>query len=132
MSRGVLMIEVLTGLPPRVAGVVAHGELSAEDYRDGIRPALEAAFAAGSPVRMLFVLDSDFEGFSGGAIWQDAKTGLSHPTGWERVAVVGDVSWVSHSVQMFGFLMPGEVRAFSLADRDAATDWVTEGTSSED
>jgi hypothetical protein len=123
------MIEVLTSLPPRVAGLVAHGELSAEDYRDGIRPAIEAAFGAGPPVRMLFVLDSDFEGFSGGAIWQDAKTGMSHPTGWERVAVVGDVSWVSHSVHVFGFLMPGEVRSFALAERDEAQAWITEGLS---
>ena len=123
------MIETLTDLPPNVAGVVAHGELTAEDYRDGIRPAIEAAFAAGPPVRMVLVLDSDFTGFSAGAMWQDVKTGVSHPTGWERVAVVGDVSWISHSVHMFGFLMPGEVKAFPLAERDAALAWVTQGDS---
>ncbi|HEY7042923.1 MAG TPA: STAS/SEC14 domain-containing protein [Nocardioidaceae bacterium] len=125
------MIEVVTGLPPRVAGVVVHGDLSAEDYRDGIRPAIEAAFAAGAPVRMMFVLDSDFDGFSGGAVWEDAKLGLSHLTGWERVAVVGDVSWVNQSVRLFGFLMPGEVRTYPLAERAAAEAWVTEGLSTQ-
>ena len=38
------------------------------------------------------------------------------------MALVDD--WVRHGASAFGWLAPGELRLFSLAERDAARAWV--------
>ena len=70
------MISQLEGLPTGVIGFEAGGKIAAEDYRDVILPALEQAAAAGD-IRFLLVM-RDFDGMSGGAIWQDLKVGIEH------------------------------------------------------
>lgn len=47
-----------------------------------------------------------------------------HLTGWDRIAIVTDVDWIAHTMQFFGFLMPGDVRVFPVAAREAARDWI--------
>ena len=54
-------------------------------------------------VRLLYHLSEDFESFSAGAAWDDAKLGLQHWTSFERMAVVTDVGWVKNSFAMLGF-----------------------------
>jgi hypothetical protein len=65
----------------------------------------------------------DFAGYSTGAAWQDLKMGVEHLTKWKRIALVTDVDWMTHLVQVFGWMSPGEVKHFPLADRDAAIAW---------
>jgi hypothetical protein len=67
---------------------------------------------------------SDFAGVTGGAMWQDMKLGAEHLTGWKRIAVVSDESWVTHLANLFGWMAPGEMETFPLAERDAAIAWV--------
>ena len=88
------VIEELQDLPSGVIGFQASGKLDATDYRDVVLPALDRAFAAGE-VRFLIVM-TDFEGMSGGALWQDLKVGVEHLRGWKRIAVVTDIVWVTH------------------------------------
>jgi SpoIIAA-like len=71
------------------------------------------------------VLGADFTGFSGGAMWEDGKLGLGHITRWERIAVVAREAWVRHAVNAFGYLIPGEVMVFDLADEAGASAWIT-------
>ena len=80
------MIKELSGLPAGVIGFETTGKLRAEDYRDVVLPALERA-AAGGEVRFVVVI-SEFQGISGGALWQDLKVGVEHLRAWKRVAVV--------------------------------------------
>jgi len=88
------VIEELQDLPSGVIGFQTSGKLEATDYRDVVLPALDRAFAAGE-VRFLIVM-TDFEGLSGGALWQDLKVGVEHLRGWKRIAVVTDIVWVTH------------------------------------
>lgn len=43
---------------------------------------------------------------------------------WERIAVVSDADWIRHMVGAVGWMILGEVRAYPVAERDAARGWV--------
>ena len=105
------MIEPLEDLPEGVIGFETRGKLHADDYRDVLLPAVEKAEAAGS-VRLVLVI-ADFDGLSGGALWQDLKMGVRHLSAWKRIAVVTDIEWMT----------PGEAKHFAIADRAAAFAW---------
>jgi hypothetical protein len=115
------MLNQIPGLPSGVIGFEASGKLTAEDYRDVLLPALQAGAEAGE-VRVVIVIP-EFEGFSGGALWQDLKMGVEHWRAWKRIALVTDVEWMIHGTQWFGWMTPGEVKHFPLAQRDDAIAW---------
>ena len=85
-------------------------------------PALERAAVRGE-VRFLIVIP-DFQGISGGALWQDLKVGVEHLHAWKRIAMVTDISWMEHVTALYSWMTPGEVRHFPLAQRDEAIAWV--------
>jgi hypothetical protein len=116
------VIEELSGLPSGVIGFEVTGTLNAEDYRDVILPALERA-AAGGEVRFVIVIP-EFRGMSGGALWQDLKVGIEHLRAWKRIALVTDIEWMNVMTSLFGWMTPGDVRHFPLAQRDEAVAWV--------
>jgi SpoIIAA-like len=115
------MIKELDGLPTGVIGFETAGQLSAEDYRDVVLPALERAAASGE-VRFVVVIP-EFHGMSGGALWQDLKVGVEHLRAWKRIALVTDIGWMSDMTALFGWMTPGQVKVFPLAQRDEAIRW---------
>lgn len=116
------MIKVLSDLPAGVTGFEIAGKINAEDYRDVVLPAVQQAAAKGE-VRYLIVIP-DFDGMSGGALWQDLKMGFEHLRAFKRIAVVTDISWVHHLTGLFGWMTPGETKVFTMAERDEAVAWV--------
>ena len=116
------MIKALSGMPPGVIGFEATGKLRAEDFRDAVLPALEQA-AAGGDVRFLIVM-REFDGMSGGALWQDLKIGIEHLRAWKRIALVTDIGWMHQLTDLFGWMTPGETKAFPVAELTTAVDWV--------
>ena len=115
------MIKELDGMPAGVTGFETSGTVRAEDYRDVVLPALERA-AAGGDVRFVVVIP-EFHGMSGGAAWQDLKVGVEHWRAWTRIALVTDIEWMGYMTTMFGWMTPGEVKVFPLAQRDEAIAW---------
>jgi stage II sporulation SpoAA-like protein len=115
------MMQELSDLPAGVIGFEASGKIQAEDYRDVVLPALEAAAAAGE-VRFVIVM-RDFDGMSGGAVWQDLKVGFEHLRKWKRIALVTDIAWMRDLTSLFGWMTPGEVKTFLLAQQDEAIAW---------
>jgi stage II sporulation SpoAA-like protein len=115
------VIIELTGLPAGVTGFETSGRLAAVDYRDVVVPAVERAAQAGD-IRFVIVV-RDFEGVSGGAVWQDLKMGIEHLRAWKRIALVTDIEWMSHVTDLFGWMTPGETRTFPLERRDEAIEW---------
>jgi hypothetical protein len=116
------MISELSGLPPGVTGFEIEGKVKAEDFRDVVLPAVERA-AANGDVRFVIVIP-DFDGMSGGALWQDLKLGIEHIRAFKRIALVTDIGWVHHLTGLFGWMTPGETKIFSTTERDAAIAWV--------
>jgi len=115
------MMQELSNLPAGVIGFEASGKIRAEDYRDVVLPALERAAAAGE-VRFVIVM-RDFDGMSGGAVWEDLKVGFEHLRKWKRIALVTDIAWMRDLTSLFGWMTPGEVKTFTLAQRDEAIAW---------
>lgn len=116
------MIKELSDLPRGVMGFEVTGKLQAEDYRDVVIPALKRAAASGE-VRFLIVIP-EFQGMSGGALWQDLKVGIEQLHAWKRIAMVTDIAWMENLTALYSWMTPGEVRHFPLAQRDEAIAWV--------
>ena len=119
------MIEVIEGLPDGVVGLEAVGEVTADDYERVATPAIEHARAGRDKVRLLYVVGDRFERYTAGAMWDDAKLGMSHPFSWERIAVVTDEGAMRASVKGLGWLIPGHVRVFEISELVDAKAWVS-------
>ena len=120
------MIDVVTDLPDSVLGLKASGEVTAEDYQRVLVPALETKLRDHRRVRLLYIIEDSFSGYTGGAAWEDAKVGMFHLTAFERVAIVTNVEWITKAASAFGFAMPGEVRVFTPADLSSAREWISQ------
>jgi hypothetical protein len=118
------LISKLDALPGGVVGFEASGKIAAEDYRDVVLPALEQAAKAGE-IRFVIVM-RDFDGMSGGAIWQDLKMGIEHLRSWKRIALVTDIDWMTHATDLFGWMTPGETKTFPVDQKAQALKWVAE------
>ena len=118
------MLNEIPDLPSGVIGFEATGKLQAEDYRDTLAPALSKAAADGN-IRLVIVLPK-FEGIDPGAMWEDTKLGVKNWSAWKRVAFVSDIEWMSHATRWFGWMSPGEMKHFPMAERAAAIAWAAE------
>ena len=118
------MLEPLDDLPHQVVGVKAIGEVTAEDYQSVLVPTVEERIARHKRIRLLYILGTEFEGFTGAAAWEDAKIGMRHFASFERIAVISDVEWIQHMVKALGFVIPGEVRVYSQSELDQARAWI--------
>ncbi|MGI9642103.1 MAG: STAS/SEC14 domain-containing protein [Acidimicrobiia bacterium] len=119
------MIKVIEGLPADVVAIEAVGEVRAGDYDDTLDPAVDAALATHDKISLLYVLGADFDGYSGGAMWEDTKLGVTHWTSWKKIALVTDHGGYADGVKAFAWLIPAEIKVYALADRDEATAWVS-------
>src|SRR4051794_11417736 len=120
------MLDAITDLPAGVIGFKANGKLHSDDYKDVLIPAIEAGIASGEKLRVLLVFPA-FEGLSSGAMWQDLKMGVEHLSKWKKIALVTDVEWMVHATKLFGWMTPGEMKDFPLAEQDKAIEWLATG-----
>jgi len=118
------MIETLPGFPDNVVALGCRGRITRRDYDAVVLPAVAAAFARQPEVRVYYEIGADFTGVDAGAAWEDFLVGMQHLRGWERIAVVSDVAWIRRAILLFGFLLPGRVRVFALAEAAAARAWI--------
>jgi SpoIIAA-like len=119
------MIEILPGFPGDVVAFSASGELTEDDYRKVLVPAVDEKLKGYRTVRLFFHLGPQFKGFTAGAMWQDAKLGISRWSHWGRIAIVTDVSWMTQAVRLFRPLFH-DLRIFHNAEYDAARVWICE------
>jgi hypothetical protein len=105
--------------------VEAVGKVTDDDYEKVLTPAVKEKLAAHGKIRYIYVLGHEFEGWTLGGMWEDAKLGGSDLRAWEKVAVVTDKDWVRHAVNAFGWMIPGDVRVFEVAALEEAKDWAS-------
>ena len=120
------MIELLKGFPDSVVAISAHGEVTRKDYDTVLIPAIEKALKSHDKVRVLYEIGPDFTGYDAGSAWEDFKAGMEHLSRWERVAVITDIDWIKHTMQLFSIIMPGMVRVYPTADAAKARLWITQ------
>lgn len=119
------MIVRITDLPANVLGLTATGTVTAHDYESVVMPAVESLFATHKKVSFLYHIGAGFTGFEAAAMWDDAKVGMKHLAGWDKIAVVSDVEWIRAALKVFGLAMHGRVRAFHDRELAEAKRWVS-------
>lgn len=115
------MIKTLTDLPDGVIGFEGAGKIEASDYTDVLLPAVTAAAEAGG-VRVV-LLFPEWDGISGGGMWEDLKMGVEHLRVWKRIALVTDLEWMHHLTALFGWMTPGAMKVFGVAELEDAKAW---------
>lgn len=119
------MIELLKDMPAGVAGIRVSGRMSGDDLRD-FAPVMQELLGTGE-IRIVEVIDSDYEGFGPGGLAEDLKLGfatvLRHHSDFKRIAVVSDKEWVRHVLHALAWMVPGELAIFGLDELDRATAW---------
>lgn len=119
------MIEMLEGFPANVIAVAAKGRVTGQDYDTVLTPEVKQILATHHMLRCYYEIGPAFAGMTPRAFLEDMRLGLKYRSRWERVAVVTDIGWVRTTVNAFRFLIPGEIRTFSLAEAGLARNWVT-------
>ena len=120
------MIERIEDLPTATLGFSLHGEIHADDVSTVLEPAIAAALDQHDRIRTLIVCEDDFKGASLEALWDDAALGLRHWDGFERMAVVTDLSWLRQMLRAIGLFMPCPIKLFSAEQREDARRWLAE------
>ena len=118
------MIDKLDGFEGNVLGYACKGQVTRQDYETVLVPAVEQALKQHDKLRLYYQIGPGFSGIDPGAMWEDFKVGMGHLTHWERIAVVTDVDWIRNAILAFGFLMPGSVKVFPLAEATQAKSWI--------
>ena len=120
------MIQLIDNLPAGTLGFSCGGQISGDDMQRLVIPKVEAALLEHERIKALVVLQPDFEGLSLEAAWDDTNLGLRHWDGFERLAVVTDLSWVRQAIRILALLLPYPVQQFNLGNLDGARRWLSE------
>ena len=118
--------SILDGYPDNVVAFRAEGVITREDYEETLMPLVEERISARGKVKLLYWCGEEFKGFSAGAMWDDARFGLTHLGDFSKIAVVSDIEWVRQSVKLFAPLMRAPVQVFHNADIEDAKCWIAE------
>lgn len=120
------MITLIKNLPDNIIGFRYKGKVTAKDYEKVLFPEFEKAHKKGKQIKVLWVLEKDFDAFTMGAVWDDMEMGIKYFRDWIKIAFVSDKKWMNHTVRAFGFLIPGHVRTFKNKKMDDAIKWLLE------
>lgn len=119
------MIELLPGTPHGVTGIRVSGRLRGDELRE-FKPVIQALMKTGD-VRIVEVIESDYEGFGPGGLVEDLKLGfgtvLPHYSAFKRIAVVSDKEWVAHTMHALAWMVLGELAMFGLDELERAKEW---------
>jgi len=119
------MLQSIEYLPEGVWGLRAVGEVSKRDYEQVVRPALDAARREGRRLQFIYHLGPEFEGFTPGGAWEDARVGLQYIRLFERCAVVTDVDWIRTMTRAVAPMMLCPVKVFRNDEWNEAVTWVS-------
>ncbi len=120
------MLELIQEMPENVVAIRASGKVTGEDYDNVFIPAVEEKLAVQDKIRILYHLGEELSGFTGGAMWDDAKVGIRHLSAFEKMAIVTDASWIAGAVKVFALVIPCPVKLFSNDQLSDAKAWVSE------
>ncbi len=93
------MLERLSDVSAGIVAVKAVGKVTREDYERVIEPVLAEARREGRRLRFLYQMGPEFEGFTAGAAWEDAKLGVRWSRFFAACAVVTDRDGIRESWQ---------------------------------
>jgi hypothetical protein len=117
--------------PQNVVAFRATGEVTQDDYKNAIAPAIEKLVKQIDEINFLFLIDTDLENFTAAAWMQDALIGLKNLGKWNRSAIVTDSARAISFTNGFSYMVPGEFKGFKKEAFDEAMNWVAGNGSKE-
>ncbi|HTN19595.1 MAG TPA: STAS/SEC14 domain-containing protein [Pelobium sp.] len=120
------MLNIIQNLPDHVVGVEAVGEVTADDLKNILLPALEQNAKKYDGINYLLVLRTEVKNWTAGAWIQDMLAGIKNFTKWNKIAVVTDEKFVEKFTDGFSFITPGKAKGFKLNEEELAKSWVSE------
>jgi hypothetical protein len=111
-------------MPTGTVGFEAIGKVEDDDFEDTVEPVLRREIAAGRPIRLLYLLGPELRKYEGDTLAEEMKFAARHPASYERVAVVSDEDWLRPALRVLSVLVPGQLRAFPVAQLPAAKEWL--------
>ena len=120
------MFTLIPELPPFAVGIVAKDEVTAEDFKDVLEPAIEKALAQWKGINLLFVLETGLKNFTIGAWIQDVRINTRFFLKWNKLALVDHNPVLEKIAEAFDLIAPGEARTFSAAELEEAKRWISE------
>ena len=97
-----------------------------KDYSEILIPAIDKAIEQAERVRLLVIVEAGLSDFTLGAMLEDARVGLKHWRGFDRIAVVSDNQAVRSAVAALSVFMPCPVARFSMTELEDARRWLRE------
>lgn len=117
------MIEIIQDVPDDILAVAVRGKITKKDYAQTLIPAMERRINEYGKIKLLFSVGA-LEKIDLGAMWEDAKFGLTHWSDFSHIALVTDVDWVESATTFFTPFFPGEVKIFDKSAFDEAQEWL--------
>ncbi|MDD7941626.1 STAS/SEC14 domain-containing protein [Actinomycetospora lutea] len=118
------MLKEIADMPAGAVGFEAVGRVDDDDFEEIVEPVLRREVAAGRRIRLLYLLGPELREYEGDALAEELKFAARHATSYERVAVVNDQDWLGPALRVLSALVPGQLRAFPVAELAQATAWV--------
>lgn len=102
----------------------AVGEVTAQDYKTVIAPAVKALVEQINEINFLFLIDTELGNFTATAWLEDAMMGLRNLGKWNRAAIVTDSDKAISFTNGFSYIVPGEFRGYKKEKIKEALSWV--------
>jgi hypothetical protein len=99
------MIELLKGFPDNIVALACKGQVTRRDYETVLVPAVEKALKQHRNVRVYYQIGAEF-------------------VGNEQITVFTALARIRHTIKIFSFLMPGEVKIFPTSEAAEAREWI--------
>ena len=113
----------MNDLPAHVVGFRASEHVTKADYDTILIPAVDKLAKEKGKINYVFVLETDIKNLDLGALYDDLKVGLKHLLQWHKMAIVTDKPGVNKFTDMAGYVIPGEVRSYTISELEAAKKW---------
>jgi len=123
------MIKQETGMPQNIVAFRASGEVTAQDFKEVVLPAIADLVSKIDEINFILILDTSPEDFTFGAWLQDAWAGIRDLTKWNRAAIVTENEMVEKITPVFSAFMIGTFKTYSHTQMNEAINWVSSGTS---
>ena len=119
------MIKLIENLGDKVIGFDFSDNVTAKEYEEIIFPAIENHSKNQSKMRLVCHFANKTR-FDFGAMWDDTVMGLKHYFNWGKIAIVSDIGWLNHTLEVMGFLLPGHMKTYCNGEFQKAIDWLNE------
>src|SRR5687768_16498210 len=111
-------------MPVRTVGFEAIGTVEDDDFERAVDPVLRGEVAAGRKIGLLYLLGIELRAYECDTLGEEMTFAARHPTAYERVTVVSDEDWIRPALCVLSVLVPGQLRAFPVAQLAAAKEWL--------